>query len=251
MNKRKPIVYVDMNDTICNFLGAVVKARKINPDIKYPWCQLDFFRKLEPIEGAIEGLKKLSEYYDVWILTRPSIKNPLSYMEKRLWIDDHLGYDWCEKLILCPDKTLMIGDLLIDDMSWNFNGIQFRFGNIVHTNWSKVVKDAILLYNEISDDLVILESDDRLRQYTYKYNSEKNLIKKLELTYDLIDSIDSIDEKLIVMNKLLKSFNHSKFNISELKTILVITKDLKNHILIESERNEILLKYNKKKNPFV
>lgn len=65
-----------------------------------------------------------------WILTCPSYKNPMSYTEKRLWIEDHLGFNWCRKLINSPDKSLLIEDYLIDDKPWpGFQGTQLLFGS--------------------------------------------------------------------------------------------------------------------------
>lgn len=138
MNKIR--IYVDMDDTICDFTKSKMEHLEKTPEIKYPWCQIDFFRKLKPVEDAIESLKILSEEYDVWILTRPSIKNPLCYMEKRMWVEDYLGIEWCEKLIICPDKSLLIGDYLIDDQPWdNFKGRQLLFGSKKYPNWKSIL----------------------------------------------------------------------------------------------------------------
>ncbi len=64
------IVYVDMDDVLCDFMGTYTKARQQSPEIKYPQSQVDFFRKLPPINGAIEGFRQLwgSKKYDVYIL---------------------------------------------------------------------------------------------------------------------------------------------------------------------------------------
>ena len=140
----KPTAYCDMDDTLCDFEGACREHIQRVPIIGIPWCKMDFFRKLEPIEGAIEGINKLSEYYDVWILTKPSVNNPMSYTEKRLWVEDHLGFDWCNKLIICPDKSLMKGHLLIDDRPWPmFEGYQLKFGSILTPNWEVALKQSI------------------------------------------------------------------------------------------------------------
>jgi 5'(3')-deoxyribonucleotidase len=127
-----------MDDTICDFTKAHKRLK--TPDIKYTQSQMDFFRKLEPINGAIPSVKRLGEKFDVWFLTRPSYMNPLCYTEKRLWIEDHFGVKWCERLILCPDKSLMIGDYLIDDYPWpEFEGKQVLFGSKEYPDWNKIV----------------------------------------------------------------------------------------------------------------
>ncbi|MEM6771077.1 MAG: hypothetical protein AAF597_10870, partial [Bacteroidota bacterium] len=87
----KRIVYVDMDDVLCDFSGAHAKALQTNPGIKFPQSQCDFFRSLKPIPGGVEAVKYLSEIdlFDVYILTAPSIRNPFCYTEKRLWVEDH------------------------------------------------------------------------------------------------------------------------------------------------------------------
>ncbi len=145
------IVYVDMDDVLCDFMGEHKKARLKNPDIKYPQCQLDFFRKLEPIEGAIDGFNKLwrDEKFDVYILTAPSVMNPLCYMEKRLWVTDYFNIDVAQKLILSPNKALLKGDYFIDDMSNGkgqdlFEGELITFGSEKYPNWESILKKLIL-----------------------------------------------------------------------------------------------------------
>lgn len=141
---RKPIAYVDMDDTLCQYRKAHNEQRTV--ENIYPQSKENFFRNLKPIIGAIDGINKLTEYYDVWILTRPSIYNPYSYTEKRLWIEDHLGFEWCKKLIINPDKTLMKSGLLIDDVDWKiygFVGPQFLFGSKEYPDWTAVINKVI------------------------------------------------------------------------------------------------------------
>ena len=99
-----------MDDVICDFKGAHEKALILNPKIQFPQSQYGFFLNLKPIDLAIPSLMLLSAEFDVMILSKPSVYNPLSYTEKRFWIEQHLGFKWCEKLILCTDKTLLKGD---------------------------------------------------------------------------------------------------------------------------------------------
>jgi len=139
--EKKPIAYVDMDDTLCRFYKAAKKALTENPTQPYPQSQWGFFLGLEPMEGAIDGFRKLEEKYDVWILTRPSTKNLNCYTEKAKWVLDHLGQDIVDKLILCPDKALLKGDYLIDDKIWSgFEGEQIHFGQGDFKNWESVVK---------------------------------------------------------------------------------------------------------------
>lgn len=141
------IVYIDMDDTLCDFKGAFLKALKKNPAIRYPQSQYRFFANLQPIEGAIETVRDLiaSDEYDPHILSAPSIRNPLSYAEKREWVEVHIGYDFCDKLILCPHKGLLKGDILIDDNVEGkgqdlFDGELIHFGSKAFPNWASVRK---------------------------------------------------------------------------------------------------------------
>jgi 5'(3')-deoxyribonucleotidase len=139
----RPILYVDMDDTICIYKERYEELLKLNPEIKYPQSQYGFYTSLKPIKGAIETLEYLDAWYDIYILTRPSYKNPLCYTEKRVWVEKHMGIDWCEKLILCPNKSLMKGDFLVDDYLWkDFEGKQLQFGTDDWPNW-EVVKDYL------------------------------------------------------------------------------------------------------------
>jgi 5'-nucleotidase len=112
MKDGREIVYVDMDDTICDFTTPFKTGEY---QLKYPQSKIGFFLDLNPIEGAIEGIKTLQTKYDVWILTRPSIKNTHCYTEKADWIKKYLGEDMLNKMILCPDKSLVKGHYLIDD----------------------------------------------------------------------------------------------------------------------------------------
>ena len=107
--------YVDMDQVLCDFVGRFQIEFAKNPDIKYPQATYGFWESLEPIPGGIEGINVLKEHYDTYILTKPSYLNPWCYTGKRVWVENHLGIDWCDRLIISPNKSLLKGDYLIDD----------------------------------------------------------------------------------------------------------------------------------------
>ena len=74
-----------------------------------------FFATLPPIDGALEALADLSSHYNVYICTSPLLENPSCAQDKTDWIAKHLGDTWLKKLIISKDKTLVKGDILIDD----------------------------------------------------------------------------------------------------------------------------------------
>ena len=100
----------------------------------YPQSRTGFYEHLEPLENAIEAVNLLRKHHDVYILTAPSVYNPKSYTEKRLWIEKHFDLDFCHNLILCYDKSLLKGDILIDDMT-NKNQENFEGIHVMHVDW--------------------------------------------------------------------------------------------------------------------
>lgn len=145
MTDSKRIIYIDMDDVLCDFSGAYHAALAINDGIKYPQSQYGFFTNLAAIDGALDALHTLTEsnHYEPYILTAPSTRNPLSYKEKRVWIEQYFGYEFVEKLIICSNKGLLKGDYLIDDNTSgkgqeNFEGELIHFGSTEFPNWISV-----------------------------------------------------------------------------------------------------------------
>ena len=143
-NKSKKRVLVDMDGVLADFKSPFIQEVLKNPGQKYPHSQYGFFLKLEPIKDAIESYKKLEEFYDVWVLTRPSVKNPLCYTEKAIWVNEKLGENAQEKTIMCCDKSLVKGDFLIDDTTaygqTEFEGEFIHFGSEKYPDWISVVE---------------------------------------------------------------------------------------------------------------
>jgi 5'-nucleotidase len=132
-------IYIDMDGVLCDYENAYKKALIDNPRQNYPQSQWGFFLKLEPINGAIESFKKLSEIFDVWILTKPSTKNVNCYSEKAQWVLEHLGHKAVEKLIFSCDKTILKGNYLIDDHVWDFDGEHIHFGTEKYPDWNSII----------------------------------------------------------------------------------------------------------------
>uniref|UniRef100_A0A8C7J363 5',3'-nucleotidase, mitochondrial n=1 Tax=Oncorhynchus kisutch TaxID=8019 RepID=A0A8C7J363_ONCKI len=81
------------------------------------WESKDFFIELEPLPGGVQAVKEMAkmENTDVFICTSP-IKHYIHCPgEKYAWIEKHLGYDFLDQIILTRDKTVVTGDVLIDD----------------------------------------------------------------------------------------------------------------------------------------
>ena len=145
-------IYIDMDDVLCAYTKGFEEGRKNNPDIQYPQSCEGFFKHLKPLKGAIESVDFLREQdsLEVYILTAPSTRNPHSYTEKRLWIEEYFGYEFTKSLIICGNKGLLNGDLLIDDHAFGrgqegFEGDFIHFGQDGHKDWSSVMKSILKL----------------------------------------------------------------------------------------------------------
>ena len=97
-----------------------------------------FFRTLKPIENSKQVLKELVNHYDVYIASA-AMQFPKSLKEKSDWLDEHFPFIEWRNRILCGDKHILKGDILIDDRSYNlqkFNGrsLLFTSPHNVHSN---------------------------------------------------------------------------------------------------------------------
>ncbi len=139
-------LYIDLDDTLCDYSGRHAEMLTKHPTVGFPQSQVDFYRKLEPLPEAIDAVGKLRESgrFDLWILSAPSVYNPMSYLEKRLWVADHFGMWGAEHLILCPDKSLLRGDVLVDDKrsgrgQEGFAGTLIELGSGQYPDWTSVL----------------------------------------------------------------------------------------------------------------
>lgn len=137
-------IYVDMDGVLCNFVKAREEALQREPDQPFPQSQFGFWINIEPIEGAIDAFNALSKHYDVWVLSKPSFDNLNSFTEKAFWVNKYFGPKVLRKLILCGNKSLLIGDYLIDDDTragqTNFKGNFIHFGTKRFPNWTSVLQ---------------------------------------------------------------------------------------------------------------
>lgn len=143
-DRRKIVVLVDMDNTIADFDEHALKllrerhgsvfdidqssltkfplaANFPEPEHKLAVTSLlfeeNFFRSFKPIQGAIQGLKEMQAhpYVEVFLCTAPIRRNKFCASEKIEWVRHHLGDDWVGRVIITSDKSLVYGDLLIDD----------------------------------------------------------------------------------------------------------------------------------------
>ncbi len=117
-------------------------------------CTHGFFRDLVPIEDSREVLQELAAKYKVFIASA-AMQFPNSLIEKSDWLDEHFPFIPWKNRILCGDKHILRGDILIDDRSYNldcFKGrsILFTSPHNIHTpgyeradNWQEIAKKLL------------------------------------------------------------------------------------------------------------
>lgn len=75
-----------------------------------------FYANLPVIPGARNALQTMLELdWQVYICTSPLWAWRNCVAEKFAWIEEHLGAEWIPRIILTKDKTVVRGDVLIDD----------------------------------------------------------------------------------------------------------------------------------------
>lgn len=127
----KKIIYIDMDGVL-----AVYPHGSKNPN----------FFNFRPIKNALLSFRKLakSDKYDVYILSTAPWSQPTAWTQKRLWVQLHLKEYGFKRLILAHDKSLLKGDIIIDDRTGNgvykFEGEHIHFGTEKFPNWKAVIK---------------------------------------------------------------------------------------------------------------
>jgi len=150
----KKIILIDMDNVLCDFDNMFNLELERNPGIQFPQSQYGFFRNLHPINESIETTLFLDRClkFDVYILTAPSPKNPMSYSEKREWVEKHLGLKFVYKLIISPNKGMIKGHYLIDDNTHG-SGQELFSGKLIHfksqefMSWNSVREFFVKKYN--------------------------------------------------------------------------------------------------------
>ena len=133
------IVLVDMDGTIADLEGRFVEqynalypeypvgprtewdlASDVSPERRESvWAILSkdgFFAGLDPLPGAVDAFRAMhAEGHDVVLCTSPYVESRWCESEKRHWAEQHLGVEAGRSMVITKDKTLVRGDVLIDD----------------------------------------------------------------------------------------------------------------------------------------
>lgn len=133
--------------------------------------QPGLYRNLKPLEGAVEGLRELvgNRALDTYIVTSATAA-PHTPTEKIQWLGEHFPFVSRKKIITCHNKTLIRGDVLVDDAPTNVQGWLSR-------NPSKTVVTINYPYNEgiLVNDGVLIRAGD----YTDTREAWENIVNYL------------------------------------------------------------------------
>lgn len=99
-----------------------------------------FFLNLEAIPNALGAVEYLMEKHLVYFASRATLEAPFAVYEKALWLRKHLGKKAMDRSIFMIDKTVLSGDMLIDDAPEISGELQGRhaFEHVIYTqNYNK------------------------------------------------------------------------------------------------------------------
>ena len=151
-NKMK-ILYFDMDNVLVDFSSGI--ARMSEEMRKEYEGRLDeipgIFNLMKPLVGAVDAVKELAQYFDVYILSTAPWKNISAWSDKAAWVQKYFGDSkdspFYKRLIISHHKNLNKGDFLIDDRTKNgagkFEGELILFGNEKFPSW-KTVTDYLM-----------------------------------------------------------------------------------------------------------
>lgn len=168
MKKR---LFFDMDGVLVNFYSGLDRIDKETKQ-KYAGHEDDIpglFGLMKPLDGAEEAVRKLSEKYDVFILSTAPWKNPSAWSDKVKWITQHYDDIFHKKMVITHRKDLCQGDYLIDDSNKNgaseFGGEWIQFGKGKFPDWQSVL-DYLLPEDQ-------LEKAEKLAREAHKGQKDK------------------------------------------------------------------------------
>ncbi len=90
--------------------------KDLQPLVSEIYLEPGFFREMMPVDGGVEAVKTMQQMgLEIFICTSPLNTYKNCVLEKYEWVEQHFGSGWVDSIILTRDKTLVKGDILIDD----------------------------------------------------------------------------------------------------------------------------------------
>ena len=139
-------LFFDMDNVLVDFQSGLDKVdKKTKQEYEGRLDEIPgIFGLMEPMKGAVEAVHKLSEKYDVFILSTAPWKNPSAWSDKVSWVTKYFDDVFHKRMIITHRKDLCKGDYLIDDRGKNgtseFEGEWIHFGTDRFPDWQSVLE---------------------------------------------------------------------------------------------------------------
>lgn len=199
---RNKIALFDMDDTLCDYTGQLLKDLKKIRSIYEPEVTLEQIRECydyieqrrHMITNQLGWFKNLPCYkpgreimvlcaqigYDIGILTKGPQRKYNAWSEKVEWIHNNIGKDNIDGVTVCHDKSLVYADVLVDDwpgyveewlkfrprglviMPYHEHNKDFKHDNVIH------FKSDMYSFNKTK--LALEKQFARKKDYTNKNN---------------------------------------------------------------------------------
>ena len=146
----KPILYIDMDGTLVDWKSGQDSLTELERLQYHGFTDVvpGLFNRMNPMPGAIDAFYKLSEKFDVYVLTSAPWHNQSAPSDKLRWIQRYFGIGKdspvYKKVIISHHKYLNEGAYLVDDRphkngTMNFKGELIAFGSEKFPDWTAVV----------------------------------------------------------------------------------------------------------------
>ena len=135
-------IFIDLDNVLADFNKVIANLIPIT-DASTKILEKGFYEGLEVMPHAKERVAELMSHpeIDLWVATKLPKLNPYAATEKLLWVAKHFPA-LENKVFITPDKTFLIGDILIDDDDrWdNFKGLFLKFDPVnPFVAWNKII----------------------------------------------------------------------------------------------------------------
>ena len=179
--RNKPIVGVDLDDTIYKFVEPLLKKYNIvyHDNIKFeditnyhihnflrPECKnifkdfanKAFFEDIVIDDDVKKELKKINEKYQLYFVTAGA---PITIRDRDKILSRNLDWYSSSQLIACKDKHLLKLDYLIDDCQHNLEGLNDYVGILIDKPWNRMCDRFIRSQSFISIADIIERIDSK------------------------------------------------------------------------------------------
>ena len=124
-------------DITSYYIDNFVKSQ-YKEGFKHYFLDSRVWKQMKYVEGARKYITKLfNDGHDIYFCTKTEMKNAPkkeSYLQRTFpFINIR------KKLIICPDKTMIRGDILVDDCAENFGGQKYSI--VLDCCWNKHFKE--------------------------------------------------------------------------------------------------------------